>query len=76
MADPLKKLPGNVPGPYYCDDSCIACEACVGEAPEHFRMEDNGEYAFVFRQPATADERERCESALSICPVDAIGNDG
>lgn len=76
MADPSKKLPENVPGPYYCDDACIACEACVGEAPGHFRMRDDDEYAYVFRQPATPEERALCESALSVCPTDAIGNDG
>ena len=76
MADPSKRLPGNVPGPYYCDDSCIACEACVGEAPDHFRMQDDGEFAIVYRQPESAAERQACESALGICPVDAIGNNG
>ena len=76
MADPSRRLPGNVAGPYYCDDSCIACEACVGEAPDHFRMQDDGEYAVVYRQPENAGERQVCENALGICPVEAIGNDG
>ncbi len=76
MADPSRRLPGNVPGPYYCDDSCIACEACVGEAPDHFKMQDDGEYAVVYRQPESAAERQACENAIGICPVDAIGNDG
>ncbi len=76
MADVSRKLPGNVPGPYYTDDSCIACEACVMEAPDHFRMQEDGEFAICYRQPANAQERQACENALNVCPVDAIGNNG
>jgi ferredoxin len=75
MADASKKNPLNLPGPFFVDDTCIGCEACIGEAPDNFKMDD-GNLAYVFKQPAEAGEREACESALDACPVQAIGKDG
>ena len=45
MADPGAKLPENVDGPYFVDDACTACESCVDEAPNNFKMNDDDEYA-------------------------------
>ena len=75
MADKNNKHPENVPGPYYVDTECINCDACVLAAENHFKLLDDG-HAYVFRQPATAEEKEACEEALESCPVEAIGNDG
>ncbi len=75
MADKENKVEENVEGSYYVDDTCIACELCVGDAPENFEMSDEG-YAFVKKQPENAEEEEQCETALENCPVDAIGDDG
>ncbi|WP_277985514.1 ferredoxin [Methanolobus psychrotolerans] len=58
------------------DENCIACQLCMDEAPKHFKMTTTNSNAFVFKQPETDDEKQICERALSICPVDAIGNDG
>lgn len=74
MAEKDNKVPENVDGPYYVDDSCIACEMCVGDAPENFEMTE--EHAYVKKQPETDEEEEQCEEALYNCPVDAIGDDG
>ncbi|MDY0387563.1 MAG: ferredoxin [Methanolobus sp.] len=76
MADKNNKMPENVPGPYYVDDNCIACQVCADEAPDHFKMGDDNSGAYVFKQPENDEEKKACEKALSICPVDAIGNDG
>lgn len=73
MADPTAKVPENVGSGYFVDDSCIACEACIGAAPDNFKMTDDGEYAFVFKQPENDDEVAQCEEAVDSCPVDAIG---
>lgn len=75
MADKTAKTPGNVPGPWYVDSTCIACELCVGTAPAVFAMADDSSAAFVAKQPAPGEETELAAQALSDCPVGAIGND-
>ena len=75
MADSNAKVPDNVPGKYFVDDQCIACDACIMEAPKFFEMNDDEGYAFVKKQPNTPEEIEECDSALDTCPVGAIGED-
>lgn len=76
MADLSAKFSQNIAGKYYVDDQCIACDACVVEAPNFFQMNDEDGHAFVSKQPQTEAEIEECENALAGCPVEAIGNDG
>jgi ferredoxin len=76
MADKNARFKENVPGKYYVDDSCIACDACCVEAPKLFAMNDNEGHAFVMLQPQTPDEFQDAENALAACPVEAIGNNG
>ncbi|MDD0852657.1 ferredoxin [Halobacteriovorax sp. GB3] len=76
MADKSAKWEQNVTGRYYVDDQCIACDACVMEAPNFFEMNDEDGHAYVKAQPTTPDEEEECQSALEACPVEAIGTDG
>lgn len=75
MADKNAKFKQNVDGPYYVDDSCIACDACCVEAPRFFAMNDDEGHAYVMLQPQTPDEIEEAENARAACPVEAIGND-
>jgi len=70
------KFSDNISGKYYVDDQCIACDACVVEAPAFFIMNDSDGHAYVKNQPQTAEEIVECENALAACPVEAIGNDG
>jgi len=76
MADKTKKWDLNVPGSFYVDDQCIACDACVLEAEHFFIMNDLKGHAYVKKQPQTAKEILECENALASCPVEAIGKDG
>jgi len=76
MANTKKKYAKNLPGRYYVDDQCIACDACVIEAPKFFTMDDQAGHAYVMKQPKNAKEAEDCENAMSACPVEAIGNNG
>ena len=76
MADKTTKWNQNKAGKYYVDDQCIACDACVVEAPGFFEMNDDDGHAYVIKQPITDSDHEACENALAACPVDAIGNDG
>ena len=76
MANKNKKYSSNLPGKYYVDKSCIACDACTGIATEFFKMNDDEGYAYIIKQPESIEEQRLCEEALSACPVLAIGNDG
>ena len=71
MANPAKRLPENVPGDFYVDDTCIDCDACRQIAPATFR--DHGEQSSVFRQPETPLEARRALMALVACPTSSIG---
>ncbi len=73
MADLLYRISENVAGDFFIDDQCIACNACIVEAPSFFKMNDKKGYAFVYRQPSTPEEKKLCHSALDVCPVNAIG---
>ncbi len=76
MANPKDKAPENVPGPYYNDTTCIDCGLCPDLAPQIFRRQDDGGYAYVYRQPVTPEEIALAEEALQSCPTESIGNDG
>jgi ferredoxin len=76
MADKEAKWSQNTDGKYYVDDQCIACDACVVEAPDFFAMNDDDGHAYVQKQPEKDNDLEECENALQCCPVGAIGDDG
>lgn len=76
MADKDAKWSQNKEGKFYVDDQCIACDACVVEAPSFFEMNDDDGHAYVKLQPLNKEDLEECENALSSCPVGAIGDDG
>lgn len=76
MADIHLKLPENVPGRFYVDQTCIDCELCREKAPAHFTRHDQGRYSVVYRQPDSPAELAACRAALAECPVEAIGDDG
>ena len=73
MADEKDKTPENVEGLFFVDSQCIACDACVEEAPSFFTMNDIDGHAYVFYQPEKESDIELCNSALELCPVNAIG---
>lgn len=76
MADKNSKFDQNTDGRFYVDDQCIACDACVMEAPRFFAMNDDEGHAYVKLQPQTPEEVQECMDALEACPVEAIGQDG
>lgn len=76
MADPNAKNPGNVPGIYYVDDTCIDCDLCRETAPTVFRRNEEGAFSYVFRQPVTEEEIALTEQALESCPTETIGRGG
>ncbi|MBX7231865.1 MAG: ferredoxin [Bdellovibrionales bacterium] len=76
MADKAKKYPENSPGKFFVDRECIACDACILAAPNHFSMHEDDGHAFVNKQPQNKIEEDACIEAMEGCPVEAIGNDG
>ena len=76
MADKSKKYPENVNGKFYVDRECIACDACVMTAPDHFAMDPDDGHAFVKKQPVSPEDEDLCREAMEGCPVEAIGNNG
>jgi ferredoxin len=76
MASFADRYPENIPGRYYVDTQCTDCDLCRTVAPNNFRRNDYGGYAFVFRQPTTPEEIAQCEEAVDACPCEEIGNDG
>ncbi len=76
MADKTRKYPENVGGKYFVDKECIACDACVMCAPNHFSMSEEDGHAFVVKQPKDSGEEDLCREAMEGCPVEAIGNNG
>ncbi len=76
MATPSDRNPGNAPGPYYVDSSCIDCDQCRAMAPELFARDADTGLGYVKRQPATQEEIDLAEEALNACATSSIGHDG
>jgi glyoxylase-like metal-dependent hydrolase (beta-lactamase superfamily II)/ferredoxin len=71
MAKFSRRLPQNVSGDFYVDDTCIDCDACRQIAPATFR--DHGDQSSVFRQPETESEVKLALMSLVACPTASIG---
>jgi len=71
MADRTRRLPQNIAGDFFVDDSCIDCDTCRQIAPAHFR--DHGDQSSVYRQPQTPAEISQALKALVSCPTASIG---
>jgi ferredoxin len=76
VADKKIKWNQNASGRFYVDEQCIACNACIVEAPQFFTMNNTDGHAYVKHQPEIPSEIQECLSALDACPVEAIGSDG
>lgn len=71
MAQIARKHPGNAPGPWFVDTSCINCDASRQCAPAIF--EELGGQAVVARQPCTPEEICAATRAMLLCPTASIG---
>jgi ferredoxin len=76
MADIDQKVPENVSGRFYVDETCIDCDLCRETAPANFVRLDEAGYSYVFHQPTTPAEEASCLAAMEECPVEAIGIEG
>lgn len=78
MADKDNKLPENVPGPWYVDDTCTPCRVCldIPLAENFLKYNDDESYVYFYKQPGAGDETEAAQETMAICPQNAIGEDG
>ncbi len=78
MADKTHKLPENVPGPWYVDDTCTPCRVCldVPNAAQILKYNDGETYVYVHTQPQGDEQVAAATEAAAVCPQNAIGNDG
>lgn len=76
MADSSKKLPKNLAGRFYVDETCIDCEVCREIAPANFTRDDKLRKSYVFHQPDNTADEAACQAAAEECPVEAIGKNG
>lgn len=75
MATLSSRLPQNIAGVFYVDDTCVDCDLCRSLAPEFFQRDEIIGQSFVFRQPVTSLEIEAAGEAMTSCPTESIGND-
>lgn len=68
MANAARRLPGNAPGRWFVDSSCIDCDQCRQIAPDVFAAQ--GDTSIVARQPVDA---FRAALAQVTCPTASIG---
>jgi glyoxylase-like metal-dependent hydrolase (beta-lactamase superfamily II)/ferredoxin len=74
MADLKRSRPGNVPGDFFVDSTCIDCDSCRWVARDLFTQVGDG--SAVTRQPATPEERRQAFLAMKACPTHSIGCTG
>jgi glyoxylase-like metal-dependent hydrolase (beta-lactamase superfamily II)/ferredoxin len=74
MANIHKRVPGNMPGEFFVDSTCIDCDTCRQIAPEVFA--GAASTAYVHHQPGDAAARDNALRALVCCPTGSIGSQG
>ena len=74
MARVAQRLPENVPGAFFVDDSCIDCDACRQIAPSTFARSRASGMSYVAAQPAAGDGEARALMAVVACPTASIGS--
>ena len=67
----MRRLPGNVEGNLFVDDTCIDCDLCRQIAPRSFQS-DPGGYSVVYQQPQDDAANRRAMMALLACPTGSI----
>lgn len=76
MPNRNEKNPGNAPGAFYVDNSCIDCDMCREIAQSSFKRNEDIGLSIVFRQPETSEEWQAARDAKARCPTESIGDDG
>ncbi len=72
----VKKIAQNVEGRFYVDTHCINCSLCPEMAPNIFATNHDLGVEYVKKQPQNAAERKLMAEAISLCPANAIQDNG
>jgi len=70
-----RRWPLNLQGKFYVDDGCLDCDLCRELAPTVFTRNELG-WSYVYNQPTTQAEIDRCMEAVAGCPTDNVHDDG
>jgi ferredoxin len=69
--------PNSAPGRFYVDaGSCTCTTACLVEAPENIKIDEEQYTAFVFKQPTSIEEEAALQIAIQVCPYEAVLDEG
>lgn len=72
----MSRHPQNAEGRFWIDqNTCVACLACVAEAPDNIRFDDVAGMSYVFKQPENDEELAAVREAVEMCPVYAPKED-
>ena len=58
MADKTQKVPQNVPGKWYVDETCTPCHTCMEEAANLLKYNEDETKVYFFKQPTTPEEED------------------
>ena len=70
-----KRLEENAPGKFYVTDACNGCGLCFSVALLNFMYTNDSSYYYIIQQPVDQREEEDIREAMSICPMNCIGDD-
>ena len=71
-----EKVSENVTGAWYVNVDCVGCGLCVNLVPDHFKMTEDDNHAYVYAQPGTEAQTAACQEISEDCPAEAIQGDG
>lgn len=74
MANPGARHPGNAPGAWFVDTTCIDCD--VARQFDHGLFIWRDGQSVVARQPTTPEEERQAWLAALACPIGSIGREG
>jgi ferredoxin len=74
MANSALKVPDNIPGRFYVDETCVDCDACRQVAPDNIALNSEAGYSYFFKQPENEAELDLCLDAVDVCPTESVGD--
>lgn len=70
------KHPHNAEGEFWIEqDLCVACQVCIGEAPNNIKFDEAAGKSYVYKQPETPEDIHALREAVILCPVEAPRED-
>ncbi len=76
MADKTQKVPENVPGKWYVDDTCTPCHTCMEEAGGTLLSTTTTRPRSISSSSRRMRGEDAADRAMNVCPTGSIGSDG